>query len=205
VYRVHRANRRFHLQGKNRCLPEPRALAPDGLRRCGTKCAVPWPPVRSGTGKSSCVASAVRSCHAPRRGFHTGDTQNVALARALFAVLSALVFPQSGIPLPAIAATQTPTGKLMLTVLGRGRSIEREMMLERQREGIANAKSGRQIQGWKLDSFFGKPISGNHRRMVTGKWRSEAAVNRLQHEIGPSAIEARHGKACGAPRFTPQA
>jgi DNA invertase Pin-like site-specific DNA recombinase len=33
--------------------------------------------------------------------------------------------------------TQTPTGKLMLTVLGGIAQCEREMMLERQREGIA--------------------------------------------------------------------
>ena len=34
---------------------------------------------------------------------------------------------------------QTPTGKLMLTVLGGVAEFEREMMLERQREGIAKA------------------------------------------------------------------
>jgi len=50
--------------------------------------------------KSLSAASAVRSCRAPHRGFHTADTQNVAPAR----VPSALVLPQSDIPLPAIAA-----------------------------------------------------------------------------------------------------
>src|SRR5208337_4517613 len=35
--------------------------------------------------------------------------------------------------------TQTPTGKLMLTVLGGVAQFEREMMLERQREGVAKA------------------------------------------------------------------
>jgi len=35
--------------------------------------------------------------------------------------------------------THTPTGKLMLTVLGGVAQFEREMMLERQREGIAKA------------------------------------------------------------------
>jgi DNA invertase Pin-like site-specific DNA recombinase len=34
----------------------------------------------------------------------------------------------------------TPTGKLMLTMLGAGAAFEREMILERQREGIAKAK-----------------------------------------------------------------
>jgi DNA invertase Pin-like site-specific DNA recombinase len=37
--------------------------------------------------------------------------------------------------------TQTPTGKLMLTVLGGIAQFEREMMLERQREGVAKAKA----------------------------------------------------------------
>ena len=36
---------------------------------------------------------------------------------------------------------QTPTGKLMLTVLGAIAQFERDMMLERQREGIDKAKS----------------------------------------------------------------
>jgi DNA invertase Pin-like site-specific DNA recombinase len=37
--------------------------------------------------------------------------------------------------------TSTPTGKLMLTMLGAIATFEREMMLERQREGIAVAKA----------------------------------------------------------------
>ncbi|MFF8800889.1 MULTISPECIES: recombinase family protein [unclassified Methylobacterium] len=37
--------------------------------------------------------------------------------------------------------TTTPTGKLMLNVLGGVAQFEREMMLERQREGIAKAKA----------------------------------------------------------------
>ena len=37
--------------------------------------------------------------------------------------------------------TGTPTGKLMLNVLGSVAEFERTMMLERQREGIAKAKS----------------------------------------------------------------
>ena len=37
--------------------------------------------------------------------------------------------------------TSTPTGKLMLTILGGVAEFEREIMLERQREGIAKAKA----------------------------------------------------------------
>ena len=36
--------------------------------------------------------------------------------------------------------TQTPTGKLMLTILGGIAQLEREVMLERQREGVNKAK-----------------------------------------------------------------
>jgi DNA invertase Pin-like site-specific DNA recombinase len=45
--------------------------------------------------------------------------------------------------------TKTPTGKLMLTVLGGVAQFEREMMLERQREGIAKAKSAGKYKGRK--------------------------------------------------------
>ncbi|GJD76181.1 Serine recombinase PinR [Methylobacterium goesingense] len=43
----------------------------------------------------------------------------------------------------------TPTGKLMLNVLGGVAKFEREMMLERHREGIAKAKSGGAYKGRK--------------------------------------------------------
>ena len=45
--------------------------------------------------------------------------------------------------------TATPTGKLMLNVLGSVAQFEREMMLERQREGIAKAKSEGRYKGRK--------------------------------------------------------
>jgi DNA invertase Pin-like site-specific DNA recombinase len=45
--------------------------------------------------------------------------------------------------------TQTPTGKLMLTVLGGVAQFEREMMLERQREGVAKAKVAGKYKGRK--------------------------------------------------------
>lgn len=43
--------------------------------------------------------------------------------------------------------TNTPTGKLMLTVFGGVAQFEREMMLERQREGIAKAKAEGKYKG----------------------------------------------------------
>jgi len=45
--------------------------------------------------------------------------------------------------------TSTATGKLMLNVLGSVAQFEREMMLERQREGIAKAKADGKYKGRK--------------------------------------------------------
>lgn len=45
--------------------------------------------------------------------------------------------------------TQTPTGKLMLTMLGGIAQFEREMMLERQKEGVAKAKVAGKYKGRK--------------------------------------------------------
>lgn len=43
--------------------------------------------------------------------------------------------------------TATPTGKLMLTMLGAVAEFERSLMLERQREGIAAAKEAGKYKG----------------------------------------------------------
>ena len=45
--------------------------------------------------------------------------------------------------------TSKPTGKLVLTVLGGIAEFEREIMLERQREGIAKAKAAGKYKGRK--------------------------------------------------------
>lgn len=45
--------------------------------------------------------------------------------------------------------TSTPTGKLMLTMLGAIATFEREMMLERQAEGIEKAKAAGKYTGRK--------------------------------------------------------
>src|SRR3954447_7911291 len=45
--------------------------------------------------------------------------------------------------------TRNPTSKLMLTILGGVATWEREIMLERQREGIAKAKSDGKYKGRK--------------------------------------------------------
>ncbi len=45
--------------------------------------------------------------------------------------------------------TSTPTGKLLLVILGGIAQFEREIMLERQREGISKAKSDGKYKGRK--------------------------------------------------------
>ena len=45
--------------------------------------------------------------------------------------------------------TGTPTGELMLTIIGGIAQFERQMMLERQREGIAKAKAEGKYKGRK--------------------------------------------------------
>lgn len=45
--------------------------------------------------------------------------------------------------------THTPTGKLMLAVLGGVAQFEREMMLERQHEGVAKGKAAGRFKGRK--------------------------------------------------------
>jgi DNA invertase Pin-like site-specific DNA recombinase len=45
--------------------------------------------------------------------------------------------------------TRSPTGKLMLTMLAAVATFERDLMLERQREGIAKAKSEGAYKGRK--------------------------------------------------------
>ena len=46
--------------------------------------------------------------------------------------------------------TETPTGKLMLTVLAKVAQFEREIMLERQRKGVAKAKAAGKYKGGNL-------------------------------------------------------
>jgi DNA invertase Pin-like site-specific DNA recombinase len=53
--------------------------------------------------------------------------------------------------------TSTPTGKLMLTMLGAVGQFEREIMLERQKEGVAKAKAEGKYKGRKATAQAMKP------------------------------------------------
>lgn len=61
--------------------------------------------------------------------------------------------------------TTTPTGKFMLTVFGAVAELEREYILQRQREGIAVAKSNGVYKGRK-------PITRPNFDAVVSEWRS---------------------------------
>ena len=63
--------------------------------------------------------------------------------------------------------TTTPTGKFMLTVFGAVAELEREYILQRQREGIAIAKEQGKYKGRK-------PIDAPEFEQVTARWKSGA-------------------------------
>lgn len=68
----------------------------------------------------------------------------------LMRIIQALVRKGAGLRILNLGMdTSTPTGKLMLTVLGGIAQFEREMMLERQREGVAKAKAAGKYKGRK--------------------------------------------------------
>ncbi len=73
--------------------------------------------------------------------------------------------------------TSTPTGKLMLTMLGGVAEFEREIMLERQREGIAKAKAEGKYKG----------------RQPTARARSDEVLALKEQGAGPSKIAREIG------------
>jgi DNA invertase Pin-like site-specific DNA recombinase len=72
--------------------------------------------------------------------------------------------------------TRNPTSKLMLTILAGVATWEREIMLERQREGIAKAKAA--------GKYKGRPISID-----------AAQIRQLRAEFGPATIAKKLGIA----------
>lgn len=73
--------------------------------------------------------------------------------------------------------TSTPTGKLMLTVLGGVAEFEREIMLERQREGIAKAKAAGKYKG----------------RAPTARAQAEEVLKLRDEGVGGTEIAKRLG------------
>jgi len=73
--------------------------------------------------------------------------------------------------------TTTPTGKLMLNLLGSVAEFEREIMLERQREGIAKAKAAGKYKG----------------RAPTARAKSEEVISLFAKGVGATEIARRVG------------
>ena len=73
--------------------------------------------------------------------------------------------------------TTTPTGKLMLNLLGSVAEFEREIMLERQREGIAKAKAAGKYKG----------------RVPTARAKADQVITLKAEGLGPSEISRRLG------------
>jgi len=72
--------------------------------------------------------------------------------------------------------TRTPTGKLMLTMLGAIATFEREMMLERQLDGIARAKAEGKYKGRKATA---RAKSGEVERLLAEGKTKEAIAAEL--------------------------
>lgn len=79
--------------------------------------------------------------------------------------------------------TSTPQGRFMLTVFGALAELERESILERQREGIAIAKAQGKYKGRKpID------IDENRFRAVCSKWRNgEITAVKAMRKLGLKA------------------
>lgn len=114
-----------------------------------------------------------------------GDTLVVTkldrLARSVAHLLEIVaVLERKGVALRILGLgidTGTPTGKLMLTIMGGIAEFERAIMLERQREGIAKAKADGKYRG----------------RAPTARAKA-GEIRRLHGEgVGPAEIARRLG------------
>jgi DNA invertase Pin-like site-specific DNA recombinase len=73
--------------------------------------------------------------------------------------------------------TSTPTGKLMLNLMGSFAEFERDIMLERQREGVAKAKAEGKYKG----------------RVPTAQRKAAEVVQLRGQGVKPEAIAAQLG------------
>jgi DNA invertase Pin-like site-specific DNA recombinase len=111
---------------------------------------------------------------------HEGDVLTVTKPDRLARSTAELLFIEADLSKRAIGLvvlsvggerldTRNPTSKLMLTILAGVATWEREIMLERQREGIAKAKAA--------GKYKGRPVSID-----------AAQIRQLRAELGPAAI-----------------
>jgi DNA invertase Pin-like site-specific DNA recombinase len=73
--------------------------------------------------------------------------------------------------------TSTPTGKLMLNLMGSFAEFEREIMLERQREGVAKAKAEGKYKG----------------RVPTAQNKAAEVIELRSHGVKPEEIAVKLG------------
>jgi DNA invertase Pin-like site-specific DNA recombinase len=95
--------------------------------------------------------------------------------------------------------TTTAGGKLMLNVFGAVAQFEREMMLERQREGVAKAKAEGKYKGRKPtarnkgDQIMALSAQGWSRLRIADELKiSESSVYRVLADRLGHAITERH-------------
>ncbi|OWV41802.1 recombinase family protein [Mameliella alba] len=111
-------------------------------------CEKVWQEQTSSVSKRDALAQAIEFC---REGDVFVVTKLDRLARSvrhLGELIDDLEARKVGLRVLSLGLdTTTATGKLMLNVLGSVAQFEREMMLERQREGIAKAKAEGKYKG----------------------------------------------------------
>jgi DNA invertase Pin-like site-specific DNA recombinase len=76
--------------------------------------------------------------------------------------------------------TRCPTGKLLLTLLGAIATFERELMLERQREGVAKAKAEGKYLGRKPTA---RAKAADVKRYIDDGWSREATARKLKISV----------------------
>ena len=75
--------------------------------------------------------------------------------------------------------TSTPTGKLMLTMIGAINTFERENLLERQREGIAIAKREGKFQGGQVKAINEEEFAEGYKLYQERKLSKSGLAERL--------------------------
>src|SRR5208283_4217090 len=73
--------------------------------------------------------------------------------------------------------TSTPTGRLLLNLVGSISQFEREIMLERQREGVAKAKSEGKYKGRK-------PTARAKSEVVIAKFKADQRPSDIAKSVG---------------------
>lgn len=85
--------------------------------------------------------------------------------------------------------TDTPSGQFMLTVFGAMAQLEREYILDRQRDGIEIARQNGKYKGRKPITVDGEKFEDVYRRWRAGEIKGVAAMREL--DLKPSTFYRR--------------